>query len=147
MPSDLDHIRALVKADSLAVLTTPRSDGTVHASVVNAGVLEHPISGSPQVGLVARGSSRKLAHLRTSRRATIVFRHGWDWAAVEGPVELLGPNDPREGFGMVEVPMLLRRIYVAAGGTHQDWDEFDRVMAAEERTAVFVTPERILGNS
>ena len=39
--------------------------------------------------------------------------------------------------------MLLRRVFVAAGGTHQDWDEFDRVMQAEERTAVLIAPERI----
>jgi PPOX class probable F420-dependent enzyme len=147
MPIDLDHVRSLVQKDSLAVVTTPRPDGTIHASVVNAGVLDDPITGEPSVGLVASGTARKLGHLRASGRATIVFRHGWDWVAVEGPVQLLGPRDRREDFGLVELPMLLRRVFVAAGGTHQDWDEFDRVMEAEGRTAVFVRPERISGNS
>ena len=29
--------------------------------MVNAGVLDHPVTGRPVVGLVARGGSRKLA--------------------------------------------------------------------------------------
>jgi hypothetical protein len=42
--------------------------------------------------------------------------------------------------------LLLREVFQAASGTHDDFDEFDRVMADEGRVAVFVTPERILGN-
>ena len=37
--------------------------------------------------------------------------------------------------------------YVAAGGDHDDWDEYDRVMAAERRTAVLVVPRRVTGVS
>jgi hypothetical protein len=36
-------------------------------------------------------------------------------------------------------------VFVAAGGTHDDWDEYDRVMAEERRAAVLVTPTRIYG--
>lgn len=147
MANDLDHVRRLAARDSLAVFTTARPDGTIHASVVNAGVVDDPVTGDPRVGLVAGGASRKLRHLRVSGRATVVFRHGPDWVAVEGPVRLIGPGDRIEGFGMAELPRLLRRIFVAAGGSHQDWDEFDRVMQAEERTAVLVSAERLSGNS
>jgi PPOX class probable F420-dependent enzyme len=147
MPNDLDHVRSLAKEDSLAVVTTIRSDGTIHASVVNAGVADAPITGEACIAFVARGSSLKLQHLRASGRASVVFRHGADWVAVEGPVQLVGPQDRLENFGAAQLARLLRRVFVAAGGTHQDWDEFDRVMEAEGRTAVFVTPERISGNS
>ncbi len=146
MPSDLDHVRRLVRKDSLAVVATARPDGTIHASVVNAGVLDDPLTGEPCVGLVAAGAARKLEHLRSSGRAALVFRHGPDWVAVEGPVQLMGPNDQLEGFSRFQLPMLLRRVFVAAGGTHQDWDEFDRVMEAEGRTAVLITPARITSN-
>jgi hypothetical protein len=44
------------------------------------------------------------------------------------------------------VPQLLRDVFAAAGGTHDDWDEYDRVMAAEGRTAVLVAPDRITSN-
>ena len=38
--------------------------------------------------------------------------------------------------------LLLREIFTAAGGTHDDFDAYDRVMAEERRVAVLVTPER-----
>ena len=38
---------------------------------------------------------------------------------------------------------LLREIYVAAGGTHDDWEAYDRAMREERRAAVVVVPERI----
>ena len=147
MPNDLDHVRSLANKDSLAVVTTTRPDGTIHASVVNAGVLDFPDPGKVCVGFVAAGGTRKLQHLRHSGRAAAVFRQGSDWVAVEGPVRLVGPEDPFEEFSAAQLARLLRRVFVAAGGTHQDWDEFDRVMQAEGRTAVFVTPQRISGNS
>jgi PPOX class probable F420-dependent enzyme len=146
MAEDLDHVRSIVRRESLAVVATSRADGTVHTSVVNAGVVEDPVTGEARVGLVVRGDARKLPHLRRSGRAAVVFRHGPDWVAVEGPVSLIGPADPVEGFSPAQLARLIRSIFVAAGGTHQDWDEFDRVMAAEARTAVLVAPERISGN-
>jgi len=36
---------------------------------------------------------------------------------------------------------------IAAGGTHDDWDTYDRVMAEEHRTAVLVTPGRVYSNA
>jgi PPOX class probable F420-dependent enzyme len=147
MPNDLGHVRNLAGKDSLAVVTTTRSDGTIHASVVRAGVLEFPGTGEACVGFVAAGGARKLQHMRESGRAAVVFRFGAAWIAVEGPVRLVGPEDHLEDFGAAQLARLLRRVYTAAGGTHQDWDEFDRVMQAEGRTAVFVTPERISGNT
>ena len=43
------------------------------------------------------------------------------------------------------VRLLLRDVFRAAGGTHDDWDEYDRAMADDGRLAVFVAPGRILG--
>ena len=34
----------------------------------------------------------------------------------------------------------------AAGGTHDDWDAYDRAMAEERRTAVLVSVSRIYSN-
>jgi PPOX class probable F420-dependent enzyme len=146
--ADLDLVRRLVAADhGLAIVATTRADGSVHSSLVNAGVLDDPIGGAPVVGLVARGDALKLRLLRRAGRAAVTFRAGWEWAAVEGPVHLIGPDDPAAGFPLDGVPQLLRAVFEAAGGTHDDWDEFDRVMAAERRVAVFVTPARISTNA
>src|SRR2546422_3266811 len=86
---DLSAFAGLVPLDhGLVVVSTARADGTIQSSVVNAGVLDHPVSGRQVVGLVAAGSSRRLVNLRARPRATVVIRAGWRWAGVEGPVEL-----------------------------------------------------------
>jgi PPOX class probable F420-dependent enzyme len=144
--SDLEAFAKLVPLDhGLVVVSTARADGTVQSSVVNAGVLDHPVTGRPVVGLVSAGSARRLANLRARRRATVVIRAGWNWAGVEGPVDLAGPDDPLDGVDGERLRLLLREIFTAAGGAHDDWDEYDRVMADERRVAVLVKPERTFG--
>jgi hypothetical protein len=109
-------------------------------------VLAHPLTGQPVVGFVAVGGSAKLVNLRRHPRATLVFRAGWEWVAVAGPAVLAGPDDVLPGLAPGAVPGLLRDVFHAAGGTHDDLDEYDRVMAAERRAAVFVRPERFTSN-
>jgi hypothetical protein len=75
-----------------------------------------------------------------------VLRAGWEWVAVEGDVELSGPDDPGLGLAPEAQRLLLRGIFAAAGGTHEDLDEYDRVMLAERRTAVLVRCERVYTN-
>jgi PPOX class probable F420-dependent enzyme len=146
--TDIADFARLVPGDhGLCVVSTLRGDGTIQASVVNAGVLDHPVTGRPVVGLVARGGSRKLANLRARPQATIVVRSGWQWAAAEGPAELAGPGDPLPGLAAADLRVLLRAVFTAAGGTHDDWDTYDRVMAAEGRTAVLVEPRRVYASS
>ncbi|MES9543416.1 MULTISPECIES: TIGR03618 family F420-dependent PPOX class oxidoreductase [unclassified Actinomadura] len=145
--ADLSAFAELVPLDhGLCVVSTLRGDGSIQSSVVNAGVLDHPVRGDRVVGLVATGGSRKLAHLRADPRVTIVVRAGWRWAAVEGDAELIGPDDPRPGVDGEALRLLLREVFLAAGGTHDDWDDYDRVMAGERRAAVLITPRRVYTN-
>jgi hypothetical protein len=104
------------------------------------------VCGDPVVGLVVRGDTRKHANRRRRPRATLVFRAGWEWVAVEGPVDLAGPDDPLDGIDAGRVPQLLRDVFSAAGGTHDDWNEYDRVMAAERRVAALIALERVYSN-
>ncbi len=145
--ADLDGFVQLIGAEHyLCVVATSRQDGTVQASVVNAGVLDHPVTGERVVGLVAGGGTRKLVNLRARPRATLVGRSGWRWVGIEGGAELIGPDDPADGVDADGLRLLLRAIFSAAGGTHEDWDTYDRVMAEERRTVVLVTPARVFGN-
>ena len=90
--TDLSTFAELASVDhGLCVFSTLRGDGSAQASVVNAGVLQHPLAGVQVVGLVAR----KLRNLRADPRATIVARAGWQWAAVEGSAQLIGLDDPQ----------------------------------------------------
>jgi hypothetical protein len=117
----------------------------MQASVVNAGVLAHPVTGAPVVGFVTYGRV-KLSNLRRRPAATVVFRAEWQWGAVEGTCDILGPDDPFPGFEDTALPELLRSVFRAAGGSHDNWAEFDQVMRAERRAAVLVRPERIYSN-
>ena len=40
----------------------------------------------------------------------------------------------------------LRAISAAAGGSHDDWDTYDQVMASERRVAVLLSPDRVYSN-
>ena len=143
----LEAFAGLVPLDhGLVVVSTARTDGTIQSSVVNAGVLDHPLTGRPVVGLVSAGSSKRLTNLRERPRATVVIRAGWRWAGVEGPVDLAGPDDLLGDIDAEGLRVLLRDIFTAAGGTHDDWDTYDRVMAEERRVAVLVAPERTYGS-
>lgn len=142
--ADLDDVRRLASAEhGLAVVATARRDGSVQASVVNAGVLR--LDGRDLVAFVARGDAVKLRNLRRNPRVTVVFRSGWRWVGVEGTAEIVGPDDPSATVSADRLAVLLRDVFTSAGGTHDDWEEYDRVMAAERRAAVLVTPTRIYG--
>ena len=145
--ADITNFGQLIGEDhGLVVVSTLRDDGTIASSVVNAGVLAHPITGATVVGMVIRGGTRKLEHLRKRPYANVVVRAGWQWAAAEGRVELAGPDDSMEGVDAERLRLLLREIFTAAGGTHEDFDTYDQVMLAERRTAVFVHPDRVYAN-
>jgi hypothetical protein len=154
-------VRQLGAAEKwLAVLVTQRPSSQAptdpSVSLVNAGVLPHPVTGEPVVAFVARGATAKLANLRARRRASLVFRAGWEWVAVHGSVELAGPDDPLPGVttdtasstadGGERLRVLLRDVYAAAGGSHHDLAAYDRAMAVERRTVVLLIPDRFATN-
>ena len=142
MTVDLDPVRSMVAGDSgLATVAVVRADGTPHVSLVNAGVLEHPRTGDPVAAYVTYGKV-KLRALRERPATSVTWRVGWRWTAVDGDSEIVGPDDT----DAESLRLLLRAVFTACGGTHDDWDTYDRVMAEERRTAVLVTPSRIYGS-
>jgi PPOX class probable F420-dependent enzyme len=145
--TDLTPFLKLVPLDhGLSVVVTRRADHTPHTSVVNAGVLPHPLTGSDSVAFVAAGGTRKLAHLRADPTIAVVARAGWQWTAVEGTAQLIGPDDPNPDVNSEQLRLLLRDIFTAAGGSHDDWATYDRTMRDERRAAVLVTPTRVYSN-
>jgi hypothetical protein len=132
----------------LAVVITHRRDGTAQASVVNAGVVDHPVTGEPTIGFVVQGGSRrKLSNLRARRTATVVFRSGWEWVGIEGDVDLLGPDDPLDGVAPESVAEVFHAIYSAAiGGAPEDWVARDDAIERERHAAVLVRPTRVYSN-
>jgi len=136
------------RESGLAVVITYRADGSAHASVVNAGIVNHPVSGEPAIGFVVQGRERKkLVNLRARPSSTVVFRSGWDWVAIEGNVDLAGPDDRLGGLTPDAVSRLFHEIYAAAiGGSPQDWAGSDDVIDKEGHTAVLLRPTRVYSN-
>lgn len=146
--TSIDDVRSFLSDEhGLAVVSTARADGSVLSSVVNAGVMDHPLTGEPAVAFVSGGTAARLRHVRRGAPVTVVARRGWRWIGVTGSATLIGPDDPADGVDGERLRSLLREVFVAAGGRHDDWDEYDRVMTAERRVAVFVAPERLSGSS
>jgi len=137
--TSLDRLLEIAAQDHyLAIVSTLRADGSIHSSLVNAGALPHPRTGEPCLAFVTYGRA-KLANLARNPGCTLAFRAGWRWAAADGPAEVIGPED----VDAESLRLLLRAIFTAAGGTHDDWDAYDRVMREEGRVAVLVTPRRV----
>lgn len=145
---DLDDVRrAIASEHGLATISTVQTDGRVLSSIANCGLVPHPVTGEEQLALVSMGTAARAKHVRRGSEMTVLFRRGWNWVAVTGPVELIGPDDPVDGVDGEAIRMLLRDVFHAAGGTHDDLDEYDRAMADERRVAMLVRPDRIIGNA
>jgi PPOX class probable F420-dependent enzyme len=145
--ADLSTFEALVPLDhGLCVIVARRADGRPATSVVNVGAIDHPLTGERVVAFVAQGVARKLVHLRADALVSVVIRAGWQWATVEGDAQIVGPDDPAAGVDDERLRLLLREIFVAAGGSHDDWDAYDATMRDERRAAVLVVPTRTYSN-
>ncbi len=144
---DLEDVRRFLSDESgLAVVSTTQADSRVLSSVANCGVIDHPVNGEPRLALISMGSAARLKHVRRGSAVTIAIRRGWQWISVTGTADLVGPADQIDGLDAETLRLLLRAVFVAAGGTHDDFDAYDRSMVEEGRTAVLVSPDRILGN-
>ncbi|GAC1409509.1 MAG: PPOX class F420-dependent oxidoreductase [Mycobacterium sp.] len=143
----LDDAVALASDESgLAIVSTLRSDTTIQASLVNLGKVPHPATREQALAFVTYGRV-KLANLRARPQLAVTFRKGWMWATVEGRAELAGPDDPKPWLADADqLRLLLREVFTAAGGTHDNWDEYDRVMAEQRRTVVLIAPTRVYSN-
>ncbi|WP_406815569.1 TIGR03618 family F420-dependent PPOX class oxidoreductase [Mycobacterium sp. M23085] len=141
-----DAVALAATESGLAVVSTVRADGTVQASLVNVGLLAHPATDQPVLGFTTYGRV-KLANLRARPQLAVTFRNGWQWATVEGRAELVGPDDSQPWLTDADqLRLLLRDVFIAAGGTHDNWDEYDRVMARERRAVVLIAPTRVYSN-
>ena len=62
---DIEEVRAyLAKDNGLATVSTTQADERVLSSVVNCGLIDHPITGVPCVALVSAGGAARLSHIR-----------------------------------------------------------------------------------
>ena len=132
MPT-LEDVAAMLKQQPYAVVSTIRSSGTVQSTLVNVGLYDDGI------GFTTVGQSNKEMNLKCNPACTVTVHDGPYWITVEGKARLYSwdNTDPEM------MRRLLRDLYVVAGGTHDDWDAYDRAIREERRAGVVVVPERI----
>ena len=136
----------LSEETGLVTVSTTQVDGRVLSSVVNCGMIEHPLTGDTCVAFVSGSKAARLKHIDRGSQVTITARRGWAWSSVTGPADLIRPEQVPESIDKEQMRLLLREVFHAAGGVHDDLEEYDRAMAQEGRVVVCVTPERVLGN-
>lgn len=132
MPT-LDDVAAMLKQQPYAVVSTIRPSGTVQSTLVNVGIY------GTGVGFTTVGQSRKEFNLKRNPACTVTIHHGPYWITLEGKARLYSWDNTEPET----MRQLLRALYVVAGGTHDDWEAYDRVIREERRAAVVVEPERI----
>ena len=134
---DYEDARAFLSTNFDAVVNTFRGSGAIQASVVKAGAYQGGVV------FVAIGSSAKLKNLGRDPRCTVtVVSPHWDrWCAVEGTVVIRDWENTDHEALRVE----LREAFVACGGAHDDWEEYDRVMREDRRAIVVVSADHVYG--
>ena len=136
----------LLEETCLATVSTTQIDGRILSTVVNCGMIEHPITGDTCVAFVSGSNAARLKHIERGSQVTVCVRRGWVWSSVTGPADLIKPESLPEGIDSEKMRLLLREVFHAAGGVHDDLEEYDKAMAGEKRVVVCVSPDRILGN-
>lgn len=145
--ASLAEFEALVPLDhGLSTVAVRRGDRPAQVTVVNTGVVVHPVNANSMVAFVVAGSALKLSLLRADPAVAVTIRVGWQWVTVEGTAELIGPDDPSPHLDAERLRLLLREVFTAAGGSHDDWDSYDTTMRDERRTAVLVSADRVYSN-
>lgn len=125
IPEALDFVRA----NSHAVLTTTRRDGSPQMSPVTVGVDD-----AGRVVVSTRQTAAKTKNLKRDPRA---------WLVVLNP-KFYGPwvylNGTAEIVSLPEALPLLEEYYRSLSGEHPDWDDYRAAMIRDQRCLIRITP-------
>ena len=129
-----ENVRQFLAENHNAVITTYRHNGSAQMSIVTCGPY------GDGVAFTVSGVPAKLANLRRDPRCSILVSQPdwWGYVVLQGTARLYSPGhtDPEE------LRHVLRDVYQAASGhPHPDWDDYDRAVAADSRSAIIVVPE------
>lgn len=125
---DLNEARAYVQANSHAVLSTVRRDGTPQMSPVTAAVDDEG-----RIVVSSRETAYKVKNLKSDPRAWLcVFPDGFfgEWVQLEGSVEVLSLPEALE-------PLV--DYYRTLSGEHEDWEDYRQAMRDQQRCLVRVS--------
>lgn len=135
-----DKLKSFVAEDRRGVLTTFRRDGSAQMSIITCGPLQDGVAFS------TTEDRAKLRNLRRNPRCSLlVARENWSaYIVLQGTARLLSYHNTNGD----ELRLALRDVYRTAAATeHPDWDEYDRAMVEQQRSAIIVVPNHIYGGN
>ena len=135
-----DSLKRFVAENRRGVLTTFRRDGSAQMSIITCGPLQDGVAFS------TTEDRAKLRNLRRNPRCSLlVAREDWSaYVVLQGQAQLLSADNTEAD----ELRLALREVYRTAAATeHPDWEEYDRAMVEQRRSAVIVVAEHIYGGN
>ena len=135
-----DNLKRFVAENRRGVLTTFRRDGSAQMSIITCGPYREGVA------FTTTEDRAKLRNLRRNPRCSLlVARENWSaYIVLQGEAQLISPGSS----DAEELRLALRDVYRTAAATeHPDWDEYDRAMREQRRSAIIVLPEHIYGGN
>ena len=136
---NFEDVRPFMESHHRGVISTRRSDGATHSSIVVCGAFR---GSAAFVSVYPR--SVKIKNLRRDANCTIMcVDDNWrSYAVVEGQAQLFDYGNTESE----EMRLMLRDAYMACSATeHSDWKEYDQAMIDQKAVVVLVPPERVYG--
>jgi PPOX class probable F420-dependent enzyme len=134
------NVERFVDSNHNAVLTTFRGNGAAQMSIVTAGAFRGGVAFTTTAGRA------KLHNLKRDPRCSLmVAEDRWSrYVVFEGRAEIMS-SDATDAD---ELRLAFRDVYrAAADKEHPDWEEYDRAMIDERRSAVLVLPDHMYGTA
>ncbi len=135
-----DNLKKFVSENRRGVLTTFRRDSSAQMSIITCGPYQNGVAFS------TTEDRAKLRNLRRTPRCTLlVAREDWSaYIVLQGAAQVLSADntDPEA------LRLALRDIYRTAAATeHPNWEEYDRAMQEQKRSAIIVVAEHVYGGN
>lgn len=135
-----DKVKKFAEENHRGVLTTFRRSGAAQMSIISCGPFRDGIA------FTVTEDRAKLANLRRDPRCSLLVSREswWGFLVLEGRAQVLSAGNT----GAEELRLALREVYRAASGKeHPNWDEYDRAMRNDRRSAIVVVPDHIYGTA
>ena len=135
-----DAVKKFAEENDKAVLTTFRGSGAAQMSIITCGPYRDGVA------FTTTADRAKLLNLQRDPRCSLLVsnENWWGFVVVEGRAQIISAGNT----GAEEYRDALRDVYrTAAGEEHSNWEEYDKAMRDDRRSAVIVIPDRIYGTS
>lgn len=133
-----DKVRAFLKSNHAAVLTTHRGSGGLQMSIVTVGLYGE---GAAHTTTESRAKFKNLR--RDPRCSLLVSADSWrPFLVLEGKAEMLSRDNTPED----KLRAAYRDVYRSVNGKdHANWVEYEAGMLRDERVVITVVADKVYG--